>query len=228
MLPVFYALLALLSPKAISAADANDQQIIRTNFVADAILKPDEMVSVIALAKSCGVSQVAGIETFHYLPSNTRGIRVISVERTNGRRVTFDTVEILRQGWTYKSKPEDPAKTRSNGEFWVAKDLRPTIHHELVTFSTPQGTIRVIVSPEITMNIADRIIKAFTTRRIKYAGDSIRGESDAADFARPTWLGKSATANVYEISFGSSPLVRYTFTLNGDTVRIVSVIHMYI
>jgi hypothetical protein len=223
---VLCALLALFFQKGIRAADTHSQVGIRTNFVADAVLKPEEVAAVVGLAKSCGVGRVASVESFHYLPSGGRGISVTSVERTNGRKVTFDTMEVFRDGWAYKSKAADPAKTRSSGQFWVEAQQSPTIH-ELTTFSTPQGMIRVELSSGIPIGVADRIIKAFTTDKIKYSDEYTESSSKGADFHRPNWLGRSDSANAYEISF-SGGLNRYRFTLVGDTVQIVFVIAVYI
>jgi hypothetical protein len=223
---VLCALLALFFQKGIRAADTNIQVGVRTNFVADAVLKPEELAAVVGLAKSCGVSHVASVKSFHYLPSVSRGILVTSVEHTNGRKVTFDTLEVFREGWAYKSKPADPAKARSRGQFWVEPQQSPTVH-ELTTFSTPRGTIRVELSSGIPIGVADRIIKAFTTDRIKYSDKFTELSSKGADFHRPNWLGRSDSANAYEISF-SGGLNRYRFTLVGDAVQIVFVIAVYI
>jgi hypothetical protein len=223
---ILCAVLALLFQRGIRAADANSQGGIRTNFVADAVLRPDELAAVVGLAKSCGVGQVASVESFHYLPSTSRGILVTSIERTNGRKVTFDTVVVFREGWAYKSKPADPAKGRSSGQFWVDPQQSPTAH-ELTTFSTPRGTIRVELSSGVPIDVADRIIKAFTTGRIRFSDQFTEIQSKGADFLRPTWLGRSDSANAYEISF-SGGLNRYRFMLVGDTVQIVFVIAVYI
>ena len=56
------ALLALLFQKGIRAADTNREVGIRTNFVADAVLKPEELPAVVGLAKSCGMGRVASVE----------------------------------------------------------------------------------------------------------------------------------------------------------------------
>jgi len=219
---ILCTLLALLFPRTIKAADTNSQGGIRTKFVADAVLKPEELAAVVDLAKSCGMGQVASIESFHYLPSIIHGILVTSIEHTNGRKVTFSTVEVFREGWAYKPKPADLAKGRSSGQFWVDAQQSPTIH-ELTMFSTPQGTIRVELSSGIRLDVADRIIKAFTTGRIKYSDESTNRSSKRADFFRPDWLGRSDSVNTYEITF-SGGLNRYRFTLAGETVEIVSVI----
>jgi hypothetical protein len=223
---VLCALLALFLQKGTRAADTHSQGGISTNFVADAVLKPEEVAAVAGLAKSCGVGRVASVESFHYLPSGGRGISVTSVEHTNGRKVTFDTVEVFRDGWAYKSKPADPAKTRSSGQFWVEAQQSRTIH-ELTTFSTPQGMIRLELSSGIPIGLADRIIKAFTTNRIRYSDEFTEWSSKGADFHRPNRLSRSDPADVYEISlFGG--LDRYRFKLVGDTVQIVFVIKVYI
>jgi hypothetical protein len=221
---ILCAMLALVCQTGIQAAGASGQVSIRTNFVADAVLRPEELAAVVGLAESCGVGQVASVESFHYLPSTSRGILVTSLERTNGRKVSFDTVEVFREGWAYKSKPADPAKTRSSGQFWVEAQRSPTAH-ELTTFSTPRGTIRVELGSGVPIDVADGIVRAFTTGRIRYSDEFIPRRSKGADFMRPNWLRKSDEGNLYEASFSGS-LNRYQFTLVGDEVRIVSVIYV--
>ena len=102
------------------------------------------------------------------------------VEHTNGRKVSFDTLEVFREGWAYKSKPADPAKARSIGQFWVEAQQPPTAH-ELTTFSTPRGMIRVELSSGIPIGVADRIIRAFTTDRIQYS-DQFTERGRTTDF----------------------------------------------
>jgi hypothetical protein len=194
---------------------------MRTNFVPDAALTPEEVVTVVALAESCGVGHVASVESLHYFPSTERGIIVTGLEQTSGRKVIFKTVEVFREGWAYKS---DSANTRSNGQFWI--DLhQPPIVHELTIFSTPQGTARVELGSGVPIDIADRVIKAFTTRRITYSGNHTQDECNGANFIRPNWLGKSDEAGLYEISF-SGGLNRYRFKLADEEVEIVFVIYV--
>jgi hypothetical protein len=216
------ALLIALSLKETSAADTNRPTLISTNFVADAVLKPEEIAAVVRLAKSCGVGQVAKVETFHYLPTVSRGILITSVERTNGRKITFDTVEVFREGWESRSTP--PAQARSSGQFWVDVLQSPTVH-ELTTFITPQGTIRVDLGSGTPIDLADSIVTAFTSGRIRYSDEFIERQSRRADFLRPNWLRKTGEPNLYEISF-SGGLNRYKFMLVGGEVRITAVIHV--
>jgi len=212
---------------SILAPDTNSLGGIRTSFIADAVLKPEELAAVVRLAKSCGMGPVATVETFHYLPLVSRGISVISVERTNGRKVTFDTVEVFREGWAYRSKPVAPAPVKSDGEFWV-ESLKALTVHELTTFITPTNTVRVNVSPGIPTAIADRIVKAFTTGRIKYSDEFVGPHPTGADFSQPGRLSRAEKRNQYEISFSSGRLDRYEFILVGDDVRILSVIFISI
>jgi|SRR5947209_4169149 len=220
---IFCILLAVLSQLDMTAAGTNSLGGIRTNFVSDAILNPAELAAVVGLAKSCGMDQVARVETFHYLPSLSRGISVISVERTNGRKVTFDRVEVFREGWAY-SQPAGPVPVKSDGEFWV-RPMKSVTVHTLTTFVTSNGTIRVNLSPRIPIGMADKVVKAFATGRIKYSDQFTESLSKGANFSRPNWLGRAEKSNHYEISFSGS-LNHYEFVLEGDDVRILVIHHI--
>ena len=226
VLAVICALLAMVPQRGMSAAGTNDQRAIRTEFVADAVLNREELNAVVALAKACGLDEIASVKTFHHLPSGGRGILVTSAERISGRKVTFDTLEVFREGWAYRPKPAVPAGSKSSGEFWVDAQQRPTAH-ELTTFSTPRGTIRVQVSSGIPIDMAELIVKAFATGRISYSDEFTRSSCKGVDFSQPQWLGRADSGGVYEISFSGGPN-RYKFTVVGDGVRIESVVFVYI
>lgn len=218
---ILCSVIALYCQTRIQAADADGPGNIRTKFVADAALSQEDLLSVVALAESRGIKHIASVETFHYLPSNNCGIRVTSLEHTNGRQVTFDTVEVFREGWAYKP---NPTNTTSKGPFWVDQQA-PPVTHELTMFGTPRGTVRVELASGVPIDVADRIIKAFNSGRIAYAGRYTQAECKSADFTRPNWLQKSNEAGLYEMSC-SGGLNRYRFKLSGEEVEIVFVIHV--
>ena len=226
MLAVICALIVLSSQRGMSAAGTNDQPVIRTEFVADAVLNREELNAVVGLAKASGMDEIASVKTFHHLPSGGRGILVTSAERISGRKVSFNTLEVFREGWAYRPKPAVPARSKSSGKFWVDAQQRPTAH-ELTTFSTSKGTIRLQVSAGIPIDMAERIVNAFTTGRISYADEFTKSSCKGVDFSQPQWLGRADSGGVYEISF-SGGQNRYKFTVVGDGVRIESVVFVYI
>jgi hypothetical protein len=116
------------------------------------------------------------------------------------------------------------------GQFWVEGE-RPLEFHELTTFVTPKGIIRVSVKSGIDIETADKIIRAFTTGRIQYQNHSVipKGNIDFADFSnpdtKPDILRESITNEHYWISFSNS-YHQYEFVLNGDEVNILSVVNI--
>src|SRR5579871_735392 len=72
---------------------------IKTQFVEGASLTPAEVIQVLGLARKCGLTNAASLETFRYLPSRGHGICVKSQEKIDGRDVFYDTIYIDRRDW---------------------------------------------------------------------------------------------------------------------------------
>jgi len=191
--------------------------------------------AVLELAKIVGMSEVAEVSTFYYIPGHFyRGILVTGPEKVDGRKITFQTLGVFREGWSSKAKPTGPGQASSIGQFWIESRKLADIH-ELTTFATAKGIIRVAVQDGIPIETADKIINAFTNHRIQYANDFdkeemenpglVKGSVTAFDFSHPDRLRLSGVDGGYQISF-SKNLDQFLFTLNGDDVKIVSVIHM--
>jgi hypothetical protein len=83
----------------------NNLALIKTSYVSNAILTAIELDAVVTLAKSSGIDPVAKVRTFHLLPSLIPGIEVIGAEEINGRHVSYETIEVFREGWALKTKP---------------------------------------------------------------------------------------------------------------------------
>lgn len=205
---------------------------VRTNFVADAILSADEMDLVVKFAKSRGFGEVAEVKTFHYLPTLYRGILVTSQEKAIGRKITYKTLEIFREEWSWKTKPKGAGQVTSMGKFWVeGLDGWPK-EIELTTFATSKGIIRVRVEDEIPIASADEIIKRFTTGKILYANEFDKGTAEHINFSRPNRLRISrkddpGAETHYWISFSESN-DQIEFVLSKNDVKVVSVVHVQI
>ena len=225
MTAVVVALFAC-SLRGIAAGSTNNPSSVQMNFVADATLSADEVKAIVKLAESCGIGKVTEVKTFHHLPSSIRGILVTSDKKVDGRKVTFQTLEVFREGWARETKPTSPAQAKSVGAFWVPGMAWPQTH-ELMSFATAKGTILVNMDAEIPIDVADRIVRAFATGRIRYANDVLPRLMRAEDFSRPEWLSKSSKGDRFWISF-SGRLDRYEFTLSGSDVEVLRVVHVFI
>lgn len=227
-------LVILCAPLIALAAGTNAASSVQTNFIQDAILSGGEVNDVIRLANLCGISNVAEVKTFHYIPSSSRGIKVISSEEASGRTVTFQSLIVLREDWSYKAKPAGSGKLFTVGKFRV-EDPSPQVH-KLATFSSTNGIIRVALGERISLEEADKMVKAFTTGRIQYQTDSIRrqiqiepmrGPIIPFDFSKPESVASSDKDAHFVATFAGS-LDRFEFILDGDSVTIVSVIHVLV
>jgi hypothetical protein len=215
----------------ITAAVTNNLPV-RTKFVTDAVLSPDELNIVVKFAKSRGMSNVAEVETFHYQPGNLyRGIKVTSPEKVSGRKITYQTLEIFREGWNWKAKPTTPGQVISVGPFWVEGLASWPKDNELTTFVTAKGTIRVNVEAEIPIATADKIIKCFATGKILYADELMKVTREHINFSQPKHLrishkdGPEAALH-YWISFSQSN-EQFKFVLRDNDVKVVSVVEVW-
>lgn len=203
---------------------------LHTNFIADAGLDATELRSVVKLAKLCGMEQVAEVRTFHYLPTSYRGIEVTGADQISGRNITYKTLEIFREGWTYKPKPTGPLQTISVGPFWV-EGLGIPATHTATLFNTVSGSVRVNVEAGISNNVADTIIRAFTStnflvRESKGIGGLEIGGVDRSliereNLSRPDMLTKGETSDYYWIRFAGG--LNYECVLSSNKVCVVSV-----
>jgi len=233
----FLVLLALLPV-------SNDAAQIRTNFVTNAALSTDDLDAVVKLAKQCGMSNVEEVDTFYYRPGTTScGVEVKSPELVNGREITFQTLIVNRDGWSYRTNPGGAQQIPRVGSFWVYPRVRPEDHKETI-FKVGNDTLRVTISDEIPIQTADKIVEAFGSGRIHFKDDTVKRQVEQENltppgtftkpaYLHPTWVGTSEGQNFnlgpperenhFWITFYGS-LDRYEFDLDGDNVKILAVV----
>jgi hypothetical protein len=205
------------------ATPTNTVASVKTNYVSNGILTADELDTVVKLANSCGIIQVAEVSTFHRLPSLDPSIEVIGADYINGRKVTYETLEVFKEGWAWRTKPTGTLSAVSIGQFWVEGIPE---HHELTIFNTGKGPIRVNVDGKIPIDVADRIVKAITVGTIHYSKtfDLARQSFEIEDRSQPNWIKVRVEdqSGHYWIGFGGS-LNEYQLELNGEDVTMLSV-----
>lgn len=233
----FLILLALLPLR-------NDAAQLRTNFVTNAVLSVDDLDAVVKLAKQCRMNNIGEVRTFYYRPGRAFcGIEVKSPEVLNGRVITFQTLRIDRDGWSYRTNLGGAQQIPRVRSFWVYPPVRLEDHKEF-TFKVGNDILRVEISDKIPLETADKIVTAFDAGRIHFKDDSVKRRVEPENltppdtcrkptYSHPTWMGTSMaqnfnlgtpeTQNHFWISFSGS-LDRYEFDLEGDGVKILAVV----
>ena len=197
---------------------------VHTSFIANARLDAAELSNVVKVANMCGIQQVAEVRTFYYLPTSSRGIEVTGADHVSGRNVTYQTLEIFREGWFYKAKPAGTLQAISVGPFWVDGLGFPTTH-KATLFDTVNGSIRLQVGAGISTNDADTIISAFTSTNFLVRESQGIGSVDwplikSENLSRPNMLMKAETKDHYLIWFSEG--LNYECVVSSNKVWVLS------
>lgn len=192
---------------------------LHTSFVERGVLSPSEVSNVVALAKQCGVKEAVSVRTYYFDPIDehwTYGIEVRGREVISDRRISYVTVDV----WRHKA---DAQKLKAQGEFWVAKGEVRT--NEFATFVVSDRTIRVRLPHTIPLATADRMLAAFSAKRVQYpkGQESLREAVEREDFSAPNEIEGPGENGAYKATKGGHSGWEVEFTLEGDTVKIVNI-----
>ena len=195
---------------------------IQTHFVEHGILSAAEISNVVELARQCGLDQAASVNTYYFQPISIDwnfGIEVKGREIESARRISWVTVDVYR----HETSPD--RKMKSLGKFWVADGEVRT--NEFASFIVSNRTIRVKMPRTLALDTADKILKAFATRKIRYGtNDPLwRQAVEEYDFSAPDELTGPGNAGVYKIRKGEYGGCELEFKVEGDSVEIVAVSH---
>jgi hypothetical protein len=210
----------LVSGSLCRAGDApNASTNLHTSFVERGVLSPSEVSNAVALAKQCGVQEAVSVRTYYFDPIDehwTYGIEVKGREVISDRRVSYVTVDV----WRHKAEAQ---KLKALGEFWVAKGEVRT--NEFATFVASNRTIRIRLPHTIPLATADQILAAFSAKRVQYpkGQESLRETIEREDFSAPNELEGPGENGTYKATKGGHSGWGVEFTLEGDTVKIVSI-----
>jgi hypothetical protein len=210
------ALLLILNGHPASGA-TNNLASVHTNLVADTSLSTNELADLVKFANACGMNAVAEVKTFNHRPgARYHGILLTGPEKIDGRTVSFQTMNVHRDGWDFKARPTNRLYVMSAGEFWTVgpnyvKD------NKLTTFTTAKGTIRVAVSDGISMDAADKIIGVMTTGKVTYSDIYLKPWMSKFDFSRYESLNITSEDGHFWISCADERgFARFELILNGD------------
>ncbi len=196
---------------------ATDTQSIRTNFVAEAMLSPTELLTVVQLAKNCGVEQVAEVNTSKRNYPHCLVVSVKSAETVVGRRVSYVTVSMILQPWNMRIiEPGDRPVKSSGGFRFGASEVRT---NRFTTFTVSDKKIRVRLKEGMLLSIADSIVEAFEKGSVLYIDDSLKEKLKEIDLSKPLELADFSDST-YSICFSCGPecLRDVHFGLKGDEV----------
>ncbi len=177
---------------------------IKTEFVEGAKLSAAEINQVAALAKQCGLPDVAYIRTFHYLPGGGIGISATSQERKVGRNISYDYVMVNRTRWGYPLTTEQKKKM---GEFWVAAPYPSTTH--LREFVIGKKTIRLTLGDGADAALADRVIPLITARQVHCENPRLRHDFETLDVSQPIRISKNPLGPGYELELPGMNLLDF-------------------
>jgi hypothetical protein len=230
---VIVLLLALWLPLNRSAAG------IRTSFAAKADLSPKDLEQVVELSHKCGIKNVTEITTAYGIPGHYyRGITVRGDETVNGRKITYYTLEVMKENWSRDQKPAPGQGFVIVGPFWASSALQYEPRTEFIL--KPQSTdLRVQILGEVSLETADKIVAAFSAGKIEFADENIHNQVETPTFERtrrkPNYTQPTCIVSTksdrgtdaeqpkgdYWISFYGR-FDRFYIELHGDKVKIVA------
>jgi hypothetical protein len=191
---------------------------IKTNFVKGGELSQGEISQVLALAEQVGIKDAAEVYTYYCLPTVEKGITVKSKERADGRNISYDTIEVFRQGWQENSRP----KVKRLGDFWI-NDLKKTTTLER-KYELNKKTIRIRIGQGVDFAVADKIIaqvvakKLHNSKNADYSDEEYRLLFGWVDVANITSLSEGQTVGEYELFIGEPRMMLLTLRVKGDDV----------
>lgn len=186
-----------------SGSAVEPPKAIKTDFAAGANLLPSELKQVVALAKQCGMVDVAEVSTFHYVPGGGRGISVKSTERVDGRNTSFDTVTIHKSGSDSPSPSKDGVIR--DGNFWGDKDSKHTT--VLRSYEFNKQAVKIEIGLGVDIAFADKVIPLIGANEGLIHKESVRRQFEALANSKPQAIYKG-DFDGYELRFGEAPSQR--------------------
>jgi hypothetical protein len=135
---------------------------VPVSFARGAELSPQEVAAAVLLARRSGITNPASLRTFYFLPSVWRGVLVCSDERSIGRDIFYDTLEINREEWS-GFKPSSEAGRE--GSFWTEPSSKVTTH--LRYYEIKKGLHRVVIGNGVDVTFADKVMAALVANRVQ-------------------------------------------------------------
>ena len=187
---------------------------IKTNFVKGAELNSVEINQVLTLARQNGIEDAAEVRTFYYLPTRNRGIHVKSKERVDGRNISYDTVTLSKNEWG--AKPDQALEP--------IKVSDPKYTTYLRIYEINKKIIRITIGEGITTTIADKVIPAIVSKRVRFENDRTKNEFNRLGDVIPSSINKSdIDKGEYELFLSEPAMQILRFRLDNGEVVITGV-----
>jgi hypothetical protein len=197
---------------------------ITFNYIDNARLTPDQIQTVLELAKICGLKSPAVIGTTIALPTAVRLVTVQSAERTDGRKTTFDTVTIHYSG-SSEDKSKKQTTSKCLGDFWVNPPYLTTSSYTLFTINNK--TVPLTFDEHIPLPLADKMLKCFEAGAIEFTTNApnpthiTREQLQNLIDLEPANLGMNRELTCYEI-FTAKQTCWIRFNYTPDKIKILS------
>jgi hypothetical protein len=199
---------------------ANENNVARplqTDFAKDAQLTEDELNQIVLLARQSGISNVAKVRTFHYLPVGGRGISAESKRRIEGRNTSYETLWVHRSGWG-GAVPEPGAKRV--GSFWAIGSKHSTLTR---TYEINGDTNQITIGAGIEIKFADKVISLLASKKVRFENDWPHGLFAELQNSCPYEIRKDHNGKAYELWYSRPALRSVTFKLGKNEVIVLSV-----
>jgi hypothetical protein len=172
---------------------------ITTNFAKDATLTPEQVQTVLELARECGLAEPTEVTTRRTHPLNRRFVVVRGKDHTDGRRSFYEQVDVWFSQW--EKAVSDGTDVKKRGEFRVVPPY--VVKTQFATFEVGGRTVTVQMADDtISLEVADRILSAFATKKIRFERSPLV-DMDKPTFRQPTWFGYDQRTKEYIMYFGS-------------------------
>ena len=208
--------LAVISFSVHAGVAPNPLQV-KTKFESGLRLTPDQLKTVLSLARRCGITNIASVESFRFIPVPIPRIRVESAEEKRGRRVLINVLNMKFSAWNDETEIHPKAK-RLRG-FWVDP---PYVEIQISTLFKINGLLaKVYVDKVITIEVADKIMEAFAKKAVRFKSKSDERKFDGlvSEFV-PTSLISEKEENRYRIRISNHVIL---FNLIGEQIVIEAV-----
>jgi hypothetical protein len=194
---------------------------IKTNFAGGFALTPEDIEAITNVVRSYGISQVGEIHTHSGLSGSNFGIGIKSVETFKGREVTYVNL-LLRAEIAGNSNPPGAIEAEKAGRFYLQKILLRT--NTLTYFPNRGAPVRIRLEPSVPLEVADKIVVAFQSGKIKYAA-GVKQPDYALDMTNAVSLEREASKKDFGIVFSPYPsIILYLyFTFDGGVVTVTNV-----
>lgn len=233
-LPPWRLLLILSICELLAFAQSPNLKLIQTDFSGGPELNQSEILTVLQLARRCGIRQVAQVKTYHIHPTPNFDILVTSPETIRGREVSYMAVHVTKKQWSSRRSETNlslPATYPTISDFWVEPEGVCT--NRLTLFALTNRTVRIELKG-VPVPMADRMVEAFTKGRVRFSDTMQPLLFKDLDLATATSIGVISDRDphyregTYVITFtkGEYSWMTVTFRMEGNEAIVLAIAHL--